>query len=78
MLTPDFNESLVAVIELMKTDRVMLMCAEAAPWRCHRSLIADALFVRGHVAREISSATRLRPHRLTAFAKVEGGGGAYP
>ncbi len=78
MLTPDFNESLVAVMELMKTDRVALMCAEAVPWRCHRSLIADALFVRGHVACEISSATRLQRHRLTPFAKVEGEGVTYP
>jgi uncharacterized protein (DUF488 family) len=78
MLTPDFNESVVAVIELMKTDRVALMCAEAVPWRCHRSLIADALFVRGHVACEISSATRLQPHRLTPFAKVEGERITYP
>ena len=78
MLTPEFNESLVAVIELMKTDRVALMCAEAVPWRCHRSLIADALWVRGHVACEISSATRLQPHRLTSFARVEGERITYP
>jgi uncharacterized protein (DUF488 family) len=78
MLTPDFNESLVAVMELMRTDRIALMCAEAVPWRCHRSLIADALFVRGHVACEISSATRLQPHRLTPFAKVEGERITYP
>jgi uncharacterized protein (DUF488 family) len=78
MLTPDFNESLVAVLELLKTDRVALMCAEAVPWRCHRSLIADALLVRGHVACEISSATRLQPHRLPPFAKVEGDTLTYP
>lgn len=78
MLTPDFNESLVAVMELMKTDRVALMCAEAVPWRCHRSLIADALLVRGHVACEIASATRLEPHRLTPFARVDGETITYP
>ncbi|MBS0446049.1 MAG: DUF488 domain-containing protein [Proteobacteria bacterium] len=78
MLTPEFNESLVAVIELMRSDRVALMCAEAVPWRCHRSLIADALFVRGHVACEISSATRLQPHKLTPFAHVEGETITYP
>ena len=73
-----FNESLVGVLELLATDRVALMCAEAVPWRCHRSLIADALFVRGHVACEISSATRLQPHRLTSFARVEGDTITYP
>lgn len=71
MLTPEFNESLVGVIELLRTERVALMCAEAVPWRCHRSLIADALLVRGHVSCEISSATRLQPHKLTPFAHVE-------
>jgi len=78
MLTPEFNENLVAVIELMQTDRVALMCAEAVPWRCHRSLIADALLVRGHVACEIASATRLQPHRLTPFARVRGETITYP
>jgi len=78
MLTPDFNESLVAVLELLKSDRVALMCAEAVPWRCHRSLIADALLVRGHVACEISSATRLQPHKLTPFARVDGETITYP
>jgi len=78
MLTPEFNESLVGVLELLATDRVALMCAEAVPWRCHRSLIADALFVRGHVACEISSVTRLQPHKLTSFACVEGETITYP
>jgi uncharacterized protein (DUF488 family) len=78
MLTPEFQESLVAVIELLQTDRVALMCAEAVPWRCHRSLIADALLVRGHVACEISSPTRLQPHRLTPFARVQGHVITYP
>ena len=78
MLTPEFNESLVGVLELLATDRVALMCAEAVPWRCHRSLIADALFVRGHVACEISSVTRLQPHKLTSFASVEGETITYP
>jgi uncharacterized protein (DUF488 family) len=78
MLTPDFNESLVGVIELLQTYRVALMCAEAVPWRCHRSLIADALVVRGHPACEIASATRLQPHKLTPFAVVHGQEITYP
>ena len=78
MLTPDFNESLVAAMELMKSDRVALMCAEAVPWRCHRSLIADAMVVHGHEVCEISSPTRLQLHRLTSFARVEGETITYP
>lgn len=78
MLTPEFDASLVAVLHLLETDRVALMCAEAVPWRCHRSLIADALWVRGHVACEISSATRLQPHKLPPFAHVEGETVTYP
>ena len=50
----------------------MLICAEAVPWRCHRSLIADALLIRGIVAREITSGIRTRLHTLTPFAHVQG------
>jgi len=78
MLTPDFDESIVALLELLRTDRVALMCSEAVPWRCHRSLIADALLVRGHAACEIASATRLQPHRMTPFARVQGQTITYP
>jgi hypothetical protein len=48
------------------------MCAESVPWRCHRSLIADALLVRGIAVCEISSAVRARPLVLTPWARVEG------
>jgi len=54
------------------------MCAEAVPWRCHRSLIADALFARGVAAFEIVSAKRLQSHRLTPFAVVDGERVTYP
>lgn len=47
MQTADFAENLVSLIESVRRDRVALMCAKAVPWRCHRSLIADALIVRG-------------------------------
>ncbi|MEP7282934.1 MAG: uracil-DNA glycosylase family protein [Rubrivivax sp.] len=50
--------------------RVALMCAEAVPWRCHRSLIADALIAHGVSACEIVSPTKLRAHKLTPFARV--------
>ena len=78
MQTADFAANLTSVIELAKHDRVVLMCAEAVPWRCHRSLIADALVVRGIPVAEIASAARLQPHKVTPFAKVEGTALTYP
>jgi len=78
MQTPDFAENLAWVIELSLTDRVALMCAEAVPWRCHRSLIADALIVNETKACEIVSLKRLQPHKLTAFARVKGRQITYP
>jgi uncharacterized protein (DUF488 family) len=55
-----------------------LMCAEALPWRCHRSLIADALLVRGIRTEDVMSATRRHIHTLTPFAQVRGTTIAYP
>ena len=78
MQTSAFEESLAGCIELAKRQRVVLMCAEAVPWRCHRSLIADALLVRGIDAREITSAIRTRPHALTPWARVSGTQITYP
>ena len=78
MQTPDFAAELANVIELARTDRVALMCAEAVPWRCHRSLIADALVVDGIRAEEIINATRLQVHTLTPFARVDGTVITYP
>jgi uncharacterized protein (DUF488 family) len=78
MQTSMFEESLARCIELAKRERVVLMCAEAVPWRCHRSLIADALLVRGIDAREITSAIRTRAHALTPWARVNGTQITYP
>ena len=72
MQTATFEASLADCIELASHERIVLMCAESVPWRCHRSLIADALLVRGIEASEISSAVRARPHVLTPWARVEG------
>ena len=74
----EFAENLVGLIELARRDRVVLMCAEAVPWRCHRSLIADALVVHGIATCEIASAKRLQAHRLTPFARVRGLEITYP
>jgi uncharacterized protein (DUF488 family) len=72
MQTAPFEESLTRCIELARHERVALMCAEAVPWRCHRSLVADALLVRGIEAREITSGIRTRLHTLTPWARVKG------
>jgi uncharacterized protein (DUF488 family) len=78
MQTSTFRENLARCIELAKRERVVLMCAEALPWRCHRSLIADALLVRGIEASEITSRIRTRPHLLTTWARVTGTQVTYP
>jgi uncharacterized protein (DUF488 family) len=78
MQTSAFQESLARCIDLAKREPVVLMCAEAVPWRCHRSLIADALLVRGVDVREITSRIRTRPHALTPWARVKGTRITYP
>ena len=78
MQTPEFKESLETLIQLATKDRIVLMCAEAVPWRCHRSLIADALLVRGICTEDIMSLTRRQVHTLTPFAKVHGTTIIYP
>jgi DNA-3-methyladenine glycosylase II len=72
MLTADFEEGLERLRGLTDEGRVALMCAEAVPWRCHRSLIADALTARGAHVEHITNPNRSTPHRVTPFAKVEG------
>ena len=78
MQTPQFAQALEEVIELSKEHCLALMCAEAVPWRCHRSLIADALLVRGIASEDIASPTRRTPHKLTPFARVDGVHITYP
>ena len=78
MQTAEFAENLAALIEQATREQVALMCAEAVPWRCHRSLIADALVVHGICAEEIINTTRRQAHGLTSFAKVEGTAITYP
>ena len=78
MQTPEFRKNLDDLIELAKSERIAIMCAEAVPWRCHRSLIADALLARGIEVREITSATRTRLHTLTPWGKITGKQVTYP
>ena len=78
MLTPEFEESLQSLLEQARGQRAALMCAEAVPWRCHRSLIADALSVRGIAVEHILSASRTQPHLLRPWARVQGTRITYP
>lgn len=79
MQTQEFRDAVERLIaETKRGERLALMCAEAVPWRCHRSLIADALLVRGVKCEDIQSVTRRRPHRVTRFAKVRGTQITYP
>ncbi len=78
MQTPAFEKALEKLIRLAAVERTVIMCAEAVPWRCHRSLIADALSVRGTVVRHIFSPTQSKPHALTPFARVRGLQVTYP
>jgi len=71
MQTEEFAANVDAVIELGRTKACALMCAEAVPWRCHRSLVADALLVRGVHVDDIIDARSRKPHKLTPFAHVE-------
>jgi uncharacterized protein (DUF488 family) len=78
MQTDEFAVNVDAVIELAGSRTCALMCAEAVPWRCHRSLVADALLVRGIPVDDIIDARQRRPHKLTPFAHVEGLSITYP
>jgi len=78
MLTESFEAGLAELRELAGARAVAIMCAEAVPWRCHRSLIADALVVRGARVEHIASPTRASLHRPTPFARVEDGRITYP
>ena len=78
MQTSEFQQNLQKLIDFANRDRVAIMCAEAVPWRCHRSLIGDALTVRGIRTEDIMSLTRRQVHALTPFAVVRGTNITYP
>jgi len=78
MLTPEFHDSLDTLLVQARQRLTVIMCAEAVPWRCHRSLIADALLIRGVAVNDIYKTSRTRPHELTSFAHVAGTRITYP
>lgn len=78
MQTPEFDAALRKLVEMAGKDRIAVMCAEAVPWRCHRSLIADALLARQIRVEHIISETHLQTHVMTPWACVEGKHITYP
>jgi uncharacterized protein (DUF488 family) len=78
MQTPEFAKGLTKLINLSLRESVAVMCAEALPWRCHRSMIADALLSKGLLVGHILSEKSVRPHTLTPFARIKNGKIYYP
>ena len=78
MQTPEFEKALEELEEAARQRPTATMCAEAVPWRCHRSLISDALLVRGWQVMDIMAINKATPHKLTPFAKVNGKTITYP
>lgn len=78
MQTDAFAAGVEELTRCAGEDVLAIMCAEAVPWRCHRSMVGDALLVRGFEVLDIFSATQAKPHTLTSFAQVEGTTITYP
>lgn len=78
MQTDDFWNAIAQLEELAAERQIAIMCAEAVPWRCHRSLIADALTIQAVEVRHITGKSEPSPHKLTPFARVENGRITYP
>ena len=78
MQTGEFSEGLEKLLEAAEKRATVIMCAEALPWRCHRSMVADALLVRGIPVTHIMTASSSRDHTLTPWAKVKGTAITYP
>jgi uncharacterized protein (DUF488 family) len=78
MQTKEFEKGIYLLIETSKLKQTVIMCAEAVPWRCHRSLIGDALVVRNIPVEDIMSEKNSKPHKITLWAKVDGVIISYP
>lgn len=78
MQTPEFGRAVDELLERGQRGVVAIMCAEAVPWRCHRSLIGDALLVRGARVFDIMTEEKAPAHELTPFAHVDGNSITYP
>lgn len=78
MQTPEFADGIKRLMDIAAEKSTVIMCAEAVPWRCHRSLIGDALNVRGIEVKDIISEKSCKTHKLTSFAVVKDLSITYP
>ena len=78
MQTQEYEKAIVELLEISAGEKILLMCAEGNPFRCHRSLIADTLTARGVPVYHISGSGKTRPHTITPFARVNGKNVTYP
>ena len=78
MQTDDFKQSLQELLDASEMKTAAIMCAEAVPWRCHRSLVGDALVARSVPVFDIIDAKNIQPHRVTPFAVIDGTKVTYP
>jgi uncharacterized protein (DUF488 family) len=85
LLTDDFEKGLAKLIALaakkttkLSAPKIAIMCAEAVPWRCHRSLISDVLKKKGFAVFHITSKSAAKPHRYTPFLRVRRNKIIYP
>lgn len=78
MQTKEFSIGLKELLSISKNSKVCIMCSEAVPWRCHRSMIGDALLVRKYKVQDIMGLHQVRPHKRIPFAKVSGTKITYP
>jgi uncharacterized protein (DUF488 family) len=78
MQTEEFSQGIDTLIGIAANKTTVIMCAEAVPWRCHRSLVGDALIARNVQVTDMFSVTNARPHTLTSFALVDGKNVRYP
>jgi uncharacterized protein (DUF488 family) len=78
MQTPEFDAAIAGLIQAAADKRSAIMCAEAVPWKCHRSLVSDALTARNIPVEHIMGSTKRQPHSVTPFAQVRGTHVTYP
>ena len=78
MQTPEFEDALKELIDLSRQKRTAVLCAEAVPWRCHRSLVGDALTARGVQVKDIFSPSKAETHRISPMARIRGNRVTYP
>jgi uncharacterized protein (DUF488 family) len=78
MQSEAFQEAIDMLANLARSQSTAIMCSEAVPWRCHRSMVGDAMLIQGFTVLDIISPTSARPHKLTPWAQVEGWQITYP